>query len=259
MNDGTNVTPLTRTPPTPEEIRARQQAAAARELTVTKASLPALPSTDQQVDSWEEAAKEGDGRLIQGTRLGFSDGAWSIGKEQTAFDTARRLIALGTLTAWVRWEAQKPAEIIVKQAGKPFPEREDLQPPVPTDGVWPNNPDGSEGKDPWQRTMHLYLCDETTSAGYTFASSSWGAKSSITDLAVTIRNHRYKEPGALPIVTLGSAPFKTRFGLRKKPAFDIVGWTGVTGPETRPDAPLTKVVEAKAEDSGKPYDDEIPF
>ena len=257
---------------TPEQIRSQQKADAEKRHAEIKANLPALteptanlPAFSPANDGLEETAKENDGRLIQGQRLNFSEGSWTIGKEATAFDTKRQLTALGILTAWVKWEDKKPSRIIIKQPGQPFPERDELD--CQDQAQWPNGPSGDPA-DPWRRTMHVYFADEKTSAGFTYAASSWGAKSSISDLATTIRNHRFKEPGALPIVTLASAPHKTKFGTKKKPAFEVVGWTSSNGSAepspatTTPSAPpASNVVEltaAKADD-GKPYDDAIPF
>ena len=88
------------------------------------------------------------------------------------FDTTRRLVALGIVTAWVEWLDQRPNRVIVKQSGQPFPDREDLDHQDQT--RWPKGPSG-DPKDPWARTMHVYFADEKTSAGFTFASSAWGA------------------------------------------------------------------------------------
>jgi hypothetical protein len=162
-------------------------------------------------DGWEDTAAEASSRTIQGTLLKFTDGSWKVGREAEAMEGGRRFLALATTSAWVKWQGGKPVEYKLREAGKFLPDRGDLGDEDST--LWEKGPDNLP-KDPWQHTAFLYLIDETTAEPFTFSTSSWGGRGSVSDLAMAIKNKRYREPGAQPVVELESAPFKTKFGMK---------------------------------------------
>ena len=78
--------------------------------------------------------------------------------------------------------------------------------------------------------------------------TSGGGQSAIADLADTILFMRGARPGAVPLVELSDADMPTRFGMKSRPVFRVVGWRG--GEE------LTKLTPPSA---GEIVDDEIAF
>jgi hypothetical protein len=110
-------------------------------------------------DGWGDAAAELSERMIRGSLLKFSDWKWTLGKEGTAIKDGKRLVALGTAAAWVKWVDGKPAEYKLRQAGQRLPEREELGDTNEDD--WEAGLNG-EPKDPWQNTRFVYLVDPVT-------------------------------------------------------------------------------------------------
>jgi hypothetical protein len=178
-----------------------------------------LTTTD---DGWNDAAVEAHQRVIRGTLLKFADWNWTRGKEAIPIEKGKKLAALGTAAAQVRWEQGKPVEYRMRQPGKPLPDREELG---STDkAAWETGPDGKTPRDPWQSTRLVYLVDPDTAEAFTFSTSSWGGREAVINLGDAIARMRAAHPNALPIVALEAAPMITRFGKKSKPVFRIVDW-----------------------------------
>ena len=67
-------------------------------------------STPSPADGWDDTAAEAEARLIRGSLLKFADWKWSSGKEMEAVEVkeGRRLAAVATAAAWVKWQGGKP-------------------------------------------------------------------------------------------------------------------------------------------------------
>lgn len=183
--------------------------------------MPSLfPSTG---DGWSAVPSTGSSS-IRGKLLKFTNGEFLIGEEAV---NGRELVAVGALTAWVRWAGGRPSEMRETLPGQPHPRREELG--ELDAAAWEKGLDGNPS-DPWRDSRNLFLVDPATGAEFTFATSSWGGRSAIEDLARQIGNVRAAHPKAAPIVKLAVEKMKTRFGLKPKPLFEIVGWKGVDGP-----------------------------
>jgi hypothetical protein len=116
-------------------------------------------TTPSANDGWADAAVEAAERMIRGTLLKFADWRWSAGKEASPVKDGTKLVAVGTLALWQRWENGKPVEIIVRQPGKRLPDRDELG--HLDESQWEKGPDG-EPKDPWHNTRLVYLVDPRT-------------------------------------------------------------------------------------------------
>jgi hypothetical protein len=197
-------------------------------------------------DGWHDAAQDADMRLSRGVRLKFKDGRFydENGAELPDGVTA---IALGLRHAWVRWSDHRPVEIIERKPGVPLPARETLG--YSARDQWEIGPSGAP-TDPWVSTRFLYLIGKS-GAVYTFTTSSMGGSGAIEKLADAIDFMRRVRPGAVPEIELRSAPMKTRYGVRTKPDFPIVGWRG--GDDTL----LAKQLPAPSTE--ELLSDEIPF
>ena len=177
-------------------------------------------------DGWDDAAGEASERMIRGHLLKFADWRWTLGKEATPVDNGTRLIALGTVAMWVRWEDGKPVEHIVRRPGERLPEREKLS--HTNEDEWETAP-GGEPKDPWANTRLVYLVDPDTAEAYTFSTSSWGGRDAVIELGDQIARMRTTYPDAAPIVELRASEKPTRFGRKSKPVLKVVSWENANG------------------------------
>jgi hypothetical protein len=158
----------------------------------------------KQDDGFSDAAADANSKLLRGTMLTFSDGRFYRGKEKIDIKEGTRYAAVGTTHYWQHWENNKPGEAVVRQPGKPLPDRETLG--ELTESEWEMGFDGKTPKDPWQETRALYLIDPMTSEALTFTVSSWAGRGAVADLGDQIMRMRQAYPSAIPIVELGSAP-----------------------------------------------------
>jgi hypothetical protein len=207
-------------------------------------------SVQNLTDGWDETAAEAESRVIRGSLLKFSEGRWSIGKENEAVKERRQLFAVATAAAWVRWQAGKPVEYRLRETGVPMPVREELGDCDRTS--WENGPDG-QPRDPWQSTRFVQLIDPLTAESFTFATSSGGGLDCVINLADQIMRMRGKHPKTVPLVELGSAPMPTKYGRKTKPVLRVVDWrnTVVSAVIEQPDHQLLPPVND--------MDDDIPF
>ncbi len=222
-------------------------------------------STPIFTDGWEDTAAEAEARIIRGSLLKFADWKWSSGKEKEAIEVegGRRLIAVATAAAWVKWQEGKPAEYRLREAGMPLPAREELG---DNDRAgWEAGPDGQQ-RDPWQSTRFVHLIDPQTAEAFTFSTASWGGRDCVINLADQIKRMRGKYPDAVPVVELGAAPMSTRFGRKSKPTLKVVDWrtTGASVVIEQPERQLPSPTKAAttapvAAEHFHDMDDDIPF
>ena len=208
--------------------------------TIQPAELPAI--TD---DGWADAAAEAASRMIRGNLLLFADWHWTIGKEKTEFQR-KRLLALATAAAIVRWWDGKPTLLLLRQPGKPLPPRDQLG--ELDRSKWQKGPDG-QPRDPLQSTRYLYLTDPQTEEAFTYITTSGGGHGAISALGDQVQNRRYFHPHAVPIVELGAEPMQTRYGRKSKPVLQVVGWM-----HDEPIEPEKRAAARKAD-----MDDDCPF
>jgi hypothetical protein len=157
--------------------------------------------------------------LIKGRIMKFVDSRYMVGDEH--IPEATRVAVAGAAVAWYHWKDAKPAEIIVKQTGVPFPLRSELGDNDETE--WAAGP-GGDKQDPWQMNHMLYFADMNSGATYTFTTTSIGGRMAVDDLKDAIRNYRMQHPGAKPVISLGTTPWKTKYGKRLRPNFRIAEW-----------------------------------
>jgi hypothetical protein len=82
---------------------------------------------------------------------------------------------------------------------------------------WRQGLSGLQG--PWQAQQVVYLLNPASMETYSFPTSTVGGFISIRDLADKIKVMRRFRGPISPVVTLGDALMKTRFGERRRPAF----------------------------------------
>jgi hypothetical protein len=158
--------------------------------------------------------------LILGRMLKFQEGRWRIEKEDFHPGNSH-FAANGMATCWVKWQERRPVEHLVTQDGQRHPDREELG--DLDQRRWEPGLNG-EPADPWRDTRYLHLVDKRTGAELTFITDSFGGLRAVGDLRSQIANVRCAHPGARAVVQLGSAQWKTKFGLKLRPQFHVVDW-----------------------------------
>jgi hypothetical protein len=170
-------------------------------------------------DGWNDAAADYADNVLRGELLKCTDGHWSIGRNSTPLKPGTRLVALGTVAAWVKWARGKPTEYRVRKPGERLPERKDLGDLDETQ--WETSPDGKP-RDCWQESRFVHLVDPATAEMFTFSTSSWGGRSAVNALGAQITRMRVARPGAAPVVEFHSALGPTKFGPKMKPVLKVV-------------------------------------
>src|SRR5262249_17903512 len=151
----------------------------------------------------------------------------------------------------------KPIEHRVTHPGQQHPARDEL--PDQDKTLWPKGLDGQPA-DPHKDTRYVRFIDPRTGADYTLVTDSYGGRRAVGDLKRQISNIRMAYPDAVPEVKLGSAAFKSQFGTRKRPDFQVVGWRRREGGQSiqRPDKPPPQLMKESSR-TRDDMDDEIPF
>jgi hypothetical protein len=108
-------------------------------------------------------------------------------------------------------------------------------------------------EEPWKLCDIVYLVREIDGATFRMTNSTRGMAIACENLVNQVRTiRRIRGADLLPVVKIGSAPMKTRQGIKMRPSFDIVRWLG--SPTTQP------MLESKpAPTATEIVDDAIPF
>ena len=156
---------------------------------------------------------------------------------------------------------KRPIEHRVTEAGKIHPDRDDL--PDQDESQWSPGLDGKPA-DPWKDTRYLYLINPRSGQSYTFVTDSYGGRRAVGSLKSKILNVRWVYPGAVPLIKCTSAPFKTQYGMKRRPEFKILEWRNRGGgspiedPISRPQLEH-KLEQMKTTAKQAEFDDNIPF
>jgi hypothetical protein len=188
----------------------------------TGVRMPELATTTT-TDGFAVPENSSSGSMIVGRMLKFNNDAEYVFNKTEKLPAETTLVAVGVITAWVGWVGNKPAEHRITQEGQIHPDREDL--PDQDQDLWPPGLNG-EPSDPQRDTRYLHLVDPQTGMDFTFVTDTFGGRRAVSDLKNQIRNVRSAHPAALPILQLGSTTMSTKFGVRQRPEFKVVGWTG---------------------------------
>jgi hypothetical protein len=182
------------------------------------------------VDDGFAVPERDNSSFIKGKMTKFVDGRFVADKTEVLPNNIQ-LVAVGVATEWVRWDGKEPPEHRVTRPGERHPERDEL--PDQDQSQWPPGLN-DEPSDPWRDSRRLHLISPQTGGDFTFVTDSIGGRRAVSDLKSAIRNVRTAHPNAVPIVELASVAMKTRFGMKQRPDFKVVGW--LNGPGSRPAA-----------------------
>jgi hypothetical protein len=177
------------------------------------------PTGESQVSTDRFDYEDDDGDSGFGTIEKFVDGEWTTGG--LPVDRTRRLIAIGTDVNIRRWKAKK---IVKRFVEKPLPNIDLLNQSVPKD-EWEVGRNGKKCA-PYEHAYIVHLLDLNTAERTTFASATWGAKRGQCNLRDKVKWMRRlkNNNNIVPQVELTWAPFPTRYGMKKRPEFKVVGW-----------------------------------
>jgi hypothetical protein len=212
-----------------------------------ESKLPALPEEDDGFNPIGPAD-----RVIAGALLKFVDGAWS--ESGITMPKGTKLLALSTNTILQRWQGGRVVETITT---KPLPDPAELSAQIKE---WELGPDGTP-RAPWVLTFVTYLLNPATCEMFTLANSTIGARIATQTLADRVAwMRKLRGNNVVPEVELSAKPMKTRFGVKQRPEFKIIGWHLLGGNETAPkqiaSPGLTKVEPPSLREE---LDDELPF
>jgi hypothetical protein len=161
--------------------------------------------------------------FIIGGMIKYADRVYTLNKTET-LPLGTVLVALGIVTAWVKWWDQQPVEHRVTQPGQHHPVREDLG---DLDSKKWQRGLNDQPADCWKDSRYLHLIDPQTGRDFTYVGDTTGARIAIGELKSAIRNVRMVRPGAVAVVKLQTGTFKSkRFGLVARPVFEIVEYRG---------------------------------
>jgi hypothetical protein len=184
--------------------------------------------------------------VIVGTRIKFVDKWTADGLELPA---GNKYLAFGTDKILQRFHDDGVDTI----REKPLPNPDDLNSQIPQ-SEWQPDLNGNP-RPPWQYGYIVYLLDEATAEKFTFINSTIGARIAVHALQDRVASMRIlRWVNVIAEVELASRPMKTRFGLKSRPHFHIVGWRQLGG-AGQPQL-LTKVSEPT---TAEELNHEIPF
>jgi len=187
----------------------------------------------------------------QGTEIRLITDTIVTGREKTPRPAGKQDIVIGHAEAWRRLEAGAKPQWLKRQPGEPKPP----QPFVPEDEFVTD----LSGKkvNPWRYVHYIYLLDAKTGTVATFVTDSVGGAMAVDELSQQIiAMQRFRGTAAVPVVELKVVPFRTRFGVKKRPHFEILGWRTAGGGDQ---APALVDFSQQEDPTAETLDDEIPF
>lgn len=155
-----------------------------------------------------------------------------------------KLVVLACRRGYQYWPLDGSApQLLLDEPGAPHPERSVFG--DQDKSKWRNGPNGPS--DPYVDIWALFCANRDTGAESTFITQTAGGFMAVEILVEDIRKQRRREPEAYPLVRLEDTKFPTRYGLKDRPHFAIVGWVFRGGdsdpaPEPEPSKPPTAAI-----------------
>lgn len=197
----------------------------------------------------DEEGQPANNRVVQGTRLGFSnDFVWLIHDDEE-FPKTRELCVMDTARVVQKWVNKMPGEVILVGPDQKWPNVAKLTEACPK-SEWGEDFNGRP-QGPWQKQRVVYAVDLNTMEKFTWASGTTGADICVREFREKVRMMRqFRGARVFAVVTLGDCYMHTRFGGRQRPDLKIVRWISLKPDGTAlppPSAPaLAKPVEPQS-------------
>jgi hypothetical protein len=203
--------------------------------------LTAAEKIEDGFEDETETTQDGERRVIQGTRVTFSnDGVWITANEEELPENIE-LIAVERVAVIQKWGAdQKPLETKWLAVGEKI-DVDALNEATPN-AEWREDINGKP-VGPWQRQQVVYLLDFNTMEKYTYVTGTVGGNMCVADLMDRVKTmRRLKGVQVYAVVTPTKTFMKTRFGGRQRPAFRIMRWIVMGGGGAALPAPETPLL-----------------
>jgi hypothetical protein len=111
---------------------------------------------------------------------------------------------------------------------KPLPNPQTLNSAIPKT-QWEKGIN-NELRPPWERIIAVVLVDPSSGAVYRYTSATAGARIAFDALRESVLTMRMlRNAKVIPLVSLEARPFKTTYGMTKRPHFQVVGWKSPGG------------------------------
>jgi hypothetical protein len=234
-----------------------------------------IPVGGNDDDGFASVPTTGRGAM-RGSALSYNASTNEYLLDRVDVVNGEKLVVLACRRGYQYWPLDGSApQLLLDEPGSPHPERSAFG--DQDESKWRNGPNGPS--DPYVDIWALFCANSDAGAESTFVTSTAGGFIAVEILVEEIRKKRRREVDAYPLVRLEGTTFKTRYGVKKRPHFAIVGWVfpgGEREPAAVPEAPAPATAapttprgratitsgKAKAETvaSGvNPLDDDIPF
>ena len=245
---------VNRTPPTPGQIRAEQNAQAEKQhqqvVAAAKAPPPAVIDTRTPVQAYldEIAPASIVGRMVKFSKEG--EFVTADDDEEIGDDVDFIVLADQTLIGWMRFhdDGSPPDRAMgLLYDGFVMPPRDSLGDSDPS--RWEAGLDGQPA-DPWQHFNYLVLQRGDTGELFTFTTSSKTGRRAVGNLLHHFNRLQKTHPDMFPVVRLKKGGYThkdTRVGWVHTPVFAVVG-RAPRGSTAKPDTSLKSDL-----------DDELPF
>jgi hypothetical protein len=194
--------------------------------------------------------------------LVFKKGVYFIDEKEVPLGTEYVAHAIGWTKVWRKYDGEQVTERRVYRVakGEKPPEREDLD-DWPGMENWPIDEDG-KAYDPWALQYLLPLEDLTTGETKIFTTRSVGGRRAVADLctAWAKRRKKIKNCGQPKVKLAGTDMPSKKWGLVKRPLFQITGWDdGEPAEEVEVLPPDDGGGEFGSSSGGGGFDDATPF
>src|SRR5262249_13761822 len=176
-----------------------------------------------------------DDQTIQGRLVKFDNGVWTR-HDGGQLQPDNPWLALATTRVLQRFVDR---ETIRPDSDGRLPDPDELNGAIPRE-QWPLDLNG-QPRAPWTRQQVVYLLDVHDALMVTFLNSTAGAAIAIGELEARLRWKRALHGGqeVYPLTKLTDAPFRTNFGMRRRPDFPILGCRQFVDGQLRTVKPLS--------------------
>jgi hypothetical protein len=192
------------------------------------------PSIMASGDGFDSVAGGDKRSMIMGVRLKFTNAAEFLTDDDTAIAPGRRFVAVQLVPLCQKWvHGQRHPETIELAPNEKFPDIKQLNEAAPPEEWREDKFNPGKMKGPYENTWLVRLLDLETGIGFTFVTSTFGGFRAVEALRDATQLKRALEGKKLyPVVTLADVDWRTRYGSRRRPHFNILGYRPM-GPGTR--------------------------
>jgi hypothetical protein len=132
-----------------------------------------------------------------------------------------------------KFQDKKLTDKITQKPGVPLPDVDAMNDAIKDE--WEPDPFTSEPRGPWVQWYTVQCVNPATGSALTVSNGTKGQQKAWEDLKsrISLTRKIERDPLLYPEIMLGSKMWKTGYGMRLRPEFEIVGWKSF-GPPTAP-------------------------